>query len=97
MTAAEDGRLVMRAVSCPPANGNPHGGGSYGTDGQAKSAEHARRLGRHRDDASDWRKWWDSNPRTREGHTLSKRAGSAALAHFHFVSYRTSEGGTFVT
>jgi hypothetical protein len=28
----------------------------------------------------DWRRGWDSNPRTREGHTLSKRADSAALA-----------------
>ena len=46
-----------------------------------------------------WRRGWDSNPRTREGHTLSKRADSAALAPLQivlclsFVNLSTSEGG----
>ena len=32
-----------------------------------------------------WRKRWDSNPRKLSLHTLSKRAGSAALALFQVV------------
>ena len=34
------------------------------------------------------RRRWDSNPRTREGHTLSKRADSAALALLPNLSWR---------